>query len=482
MNLIDPLTHTVLRPVPGVSRSSAIAARLRDAIVLGVFPEGRQIPSEHSLTRLFDVAPMTIREALTSLRDDGLIVTKRGRSGGSFVSATAATALSEVAADATISDASETTHHVSAIVGKAAVLAAERASVMEIHALDSAVDRYRRVSTDNPAPLATAQAASQVAIQLARSSQSPRLTREVIAAQIEWIPWAVRAASRHLANADFPAEGQMMMVGLTDAVHQHDGARARQHVEDYVALQFRELAPALRDLVSPEGAALQAASRLGELLTETRQAVATVAERVSDQGTDKILAEACTRQLEQCHALSGIGFAADPESGRETVDWFVRESPRSGKQDERIRRRGLDISASAPGDEGYRGFDWYTLPRSLGQSTVVGPYVDYLCGDEYTLTVSVPSLPSFHAHPFTGVFVGDITVGMIERELFPSLSSTSTPLAVTHTNGRVLASTDAATPVGALVSAERCSVFATAEPYPYQVVSRSHQLEGEHVD
>lgn len=480
MNLIDPLTHTVLRPVSGISRSSAIAARLRDAIVLGVFPEGRQIPSESSLTRLFDVAPMTIREALTSLRNDGLIVTKRGRSGGSFVSATAATALSEVAVDATISDASETAHHVSAIIGKAAVLAAERASTLEVRALDSAVDRYRQVSAENPAPLTTAQAASQVAIQLARSSQSPRLTREVIAAQIEWIPWAVRAATGDLSNAEFPAEGQMMMVGLIDAVHHRNGARARQHVEDYVALQFRELAPALRDHMSPEGAAYQAASRLGELLTETQQAVTTVAECVSDQGTDRILADECTRQLERCHALSGIGFAADPESGRETVDWFVRDFPRSGQQDERIRRRGLDISASAPGDEGYRGFDWYTLPRSLGQSTVVGPYVDYLCGDEYTLTVSVPSLPSFNDDPFTGVFVADLAVGTIERVLLPALANTSTPLVIAHTDGRILTSTDPTAPVGTLIDEDTYTVVATAEPFPYRVLSRPHQRKGEH--
>lgn len=474
---IDPLTHTVLRPVPGVSRSSAISTCLRNAIILGIFTERQQIPNETALTRIFDVAPMTIREALTSLRADGLIVTRRGRSGGSFVSADAATTLVMADPAASMFDATEVAHHVSAISGKAAALAAERASAEEVRDLAAAAARFDEMSAQDPTLLPAAQAAAQVAVQLARASQSPRLTRELIASQIEWIPWAVRAAEARTLQDGRTDERQKAFDGLADAVLHRDGAKARAQVEEYIAHQLTDLTPALSPRGTTPEAAQAAAGRLTELLTAIKQAVVAVSEKVPDPDFGTSLFDACAEQLQNHPLLSGIGLAAAPDSGRESVDWFVRESPRGALQSERIRRRGVDLSASAPGEEGYRGFDWYTLPASRGQSTVVGPYVDFLCGDEYTLTLSVPAV---HDGIFTGVFVADIAVGAIEHELLPHLSGAESPLVVAHVDGRVLVSTDVDAPVGTVLNKGTYKIAATADPFPYQVVSLPGQVEGEH--
>lgn len=462
MNLVDPLTHTVLRPVHGATRSSTIAARLCDAIILGVFPDGHQIPSESSLTQLFNAAPMTIREALTSLRKEGLIVTRRGRSGGSFVADTAGATLTTVPESSTILDASEVAHHVSALTGCAAALAAKRASAADVRELITHVERHEKAAANRPSALAQAQAASQVSIQIARLSQSTRLTREIIAAQVEWMPWATGAPESLRA--------------LAEAVGGGDTRAAQEAVDEYFAAQLRELTVLKAGSAAPgrtgaTGGAEEAACRLAEILSEARDAVNSVAESVPDPRFGDSLVTACASSLESCPNLSGVGFAASPESGRELVEWFVRDAPRTtaGATDHMVRRRALDLSASAPGDAGYRGFTWYTLPAAVGHSTVVGPYVDDLCGDDYTLTISVPSVRD---GIFAGVFVGDLSVNTIERELLPLLATSGKHLAVVNGEGRVTVSTDPFAPVGALLSEADCTAVAAADPFPYQVVSR----------
>ena len=59
--------------------------RITEAIHLGLLADGEQLPVEVELARQFGVAPMTVREALAELRDQGLVETRRGRTGGSFV-------------------------------------------------------------------------------------------------------------------------------------------------------------------------------------------------------------------------------------------------------------------------------------------------------------------------------------------------------------------------------------------------------------
>lgn len=60
-----------------------IAAGLRDAIRSGQLAAGDQVPSEAQLMTHFEVARMTVRQALAELRSEGLVVAEHGR--GVFV-------------------------------------------------------------------------------------------------------------------------------------------------------------------------------------------------------------------------------------------------------------------------------------------------------------------------------------------------------------------------------------------------------------
>lgn len=60
-----------------------LARILRDRIQAGDLPPGAALPSEAALAQTFDVGRDAVRDALASLRHDGLVIITRGR--GTFV-------------------------------------------------------------------------------------------------------------------------------------------------------------------------------------------------------------------------------------------------------------------------------------------------------------------------------------------------------------------------------------------------------------
>ena len=64
-----------------------VAQRLREAIQLGILLDGERLPPEAKLAEQLGVSTVTLREALAVLREQGLVTTRRGRGGGTFVTA-----------------------------------------------------------------------------------------------------------------------------------------------------------------------------------------------------------------------------------------------------------------------------------------------------------------------------------------------------------------------------------------------------------
>ncbi len=179
----DAARSVVFAPLDGTGRAELVEQRLTDAIVSGVLRDGERLPSESELSRSLGVALVTAREALEGMRDRGLVRTRRGRDGGSFVTydrdAAARLLETRVRGHSRI-ELRDLALHVSAIAGTAAEIAADRASHDDIETL---------LAIHDGADLATAggarRALGRFQLEVAAISQSPRLVREEVRLQSE---------------------------------------------------------------------------------------------------------------------------------------------------------------------------------------------------------------------------------------------------------------------------------------------------------
>jgi DNA-binding FadR family transcriptional regulator len=80
-------TRTLFSPVPVRNPFEVTIERLAQSIRLGVLVEGDRLPPERELADTFGVSRVTLREAIKALRDAGLVESRRGRGGGTFVAA-----------------------------------------------------------------------------------------------------------------------------------------------------------------------------------------------------------------------------------------------------------------------------------------------------------------------------------------------------------------------------------------------------------
>ena len=71
--------------LPSSDVSDSVVRRIRAAVGLGLLSDGDRLPKEAELTKRFRISSFSLREALGVLRDEGLIETRAGKYGGSFV-------------------------------------------------------------------------------------------------------------------------------------------------------------------------------------------------------------------------------------------------------------------------------------------------------------------------------------------------------------------------------------------------------------
>lgn len=142
--------------------------------------------------------------------------------------------------------------------------------------------------------------------------------------------------------------------------------------------------------------------------------------------------------------VSGVGFVAAPGLLADVPAWL--EWWQCGAEgDVRPLVPDLDPEQSAYAD--YTHWDWFALPRDTGRRAVAGPYVDYLCSDEYSLTLSAPVEVGGR---FVGVAAADVYLRHFETAVLPLLRSLRGPARLVNARGRVAASGDPAHLAGSL--------------------------------
>ncbi|WP_132126469.1 FadR/GntR family transcriptional regulator [Actinocrispum wychmicini] len=230
-------------PLDQLGRAEAVAARLVDAINLGLLADAEQLPSEAELAAQFGVATVTVREALVALRQQGLVETRRGRGGGSFVRAPRTPSPWQDRLRAvSLSDLRDVGDHYVAIAGAAARLAAERSSPEDVERLRLATEDLRTAYGAE-----AARAERHFHLEIAAAAQSPRLTHQEVQLQGEgggllWLPLGAEESHR---------EAYAEHLAITEAIADADGALARSLTEEHILGALDRLAEAHLRLVTP---------------------------------------------------------------------------------------------------------------------------------------------------------------------------------------------------------------------------------------
>ena len=96
----------------------------------------------------------------------------------------------------------------------------------------------------------------------------------------------------------------------------------------------------------------------------------------------------------------------------------------------------------------YRTLEWWRVPAATGRRHFTGPYVDYMCTDDYTFTITTPVEIG---GGLVGVVGADLYVVHLERVLVRALRDSGLSGTLVNASGRIVTSTDAHRATGDLL-------------------------------
>ncbi|MBQ0984700.1 FadR family transcriptional regulator [Streptomyces sp. F63] len=237
MNRDKPgIQRAVFTPVDTLARVDAVVRRLGDAIDLGLLADGEQLPGESELAAQLGVSTVTLREALMSLRQQGLVTTRRGRGGGTFVTVPDGPAEDRLRArlsDWSTEELRDLSDHWAAVSGAAARLAAQRTEPEDLQQLNRSLEELTRA--ENSA--ARSRIYGRFHVELAAAAQSARLTKAEVTLQTE-----VGALMRLVLGGDeYLGDVLDRHRAVISAVHDGKENRARDLAEQCVQTSMTRL-------------------------------------------------------------------------------------------------------------------------------------------------------------------------------------------------------------------------------------------------
>ncbi|HKU11179.1 MAG TPA: GntR family transcriptional regulator, partial [Sinomonas sp.] len=322
-------------PLETAERGEEIGRRIRHAIELGVLEDGTQLPSENDLAAMMRVSTQTLRAALAELRHLGLVETRRGRGGGSFVKANLGDivrARRESLAAYSLEDLRDIRECRAVLAGSAAAAAAGRSQQIAIARLASLAGMIGAART----PAEMTRADSQFHLELSAAARSVRLTRQDMALHAEIGPLVWTNTPERAANA--AAEH----AAIVEAIRTGDPALARSRAEEHVRHDMNGLIDLRMSMDSaapgapPLGAELGGEPGEARLVERSISSIGSFATKIKESATASIRAiEAAVHEAvgaaavprlsdldevydvarhtleEASPALYGLGFLAD---------------------------------------------------------------------------------------------------------------------------------------------------------------------------
>ncbi len=140
--------------------------------------------------------------------------------------------------------------------------------------------------------------------------------------------------------------------------------------------------------------------------------------------------------------LAGAGVVVAPHVLPEDPYWLEWWLAGPEGDPAAASRLAVDVNPDSVSFRDYSTLAWFEEPRRTGQRCITGPYVDYLCTDQYALTFTVPVVAG---ERFLGVAGVDVLVRWFEEYLLRHLDThpeLEEGCVVVNHNGRVVASPD----------------------------------------
>lgn len=135
--------------------------------------------------------------------------------------------------------------------------------------------------------------------------------------------------------------------------------------------------------------------------------------------------------------VGGCGVVPAPNLLADAPYWMEWFWPVPDREPEALR---VNLEPLAPDFFDYTTADWFVTPQRTRERHIAGPYVDYVCTNEYATTLA---LPVEVRGEFVGIVALDVTVTGWEPRILPALRSIGEPVTLTNATGRVIASTSA---------------------------------------
>lgn len=335
-------------PLESVERGEEIGRRIRHAIELGVLEDGAQLPSESDLAARMGVSAMTLRAALAGLRDMGLLETRRGKGGGSFVRANTgdiARVQRDTLAEYSVEGLRDIREYRAFLAGSAAAAAAGLSQQIAIGRLASMAAMIE--TAHNPAEMTPAD--SRFHIELASMSGSVLLTRQEMAMQAEVgaLVWIGAPDRRGAAAKEHAA--------IVEAIRVGDAVRARAVAEDHVREDMNRLIDLRMSMDAPPSARPPSKEGIDRAISAVKAFAASLQEAAAAsiravEGAVHVDLDRATRgglgELTQVYDVArrnvarfepdlyGTGFIADPSFFGETgMIWcYTPSGPESAQR------------------------------------------------------------------------------------------------------------------------------------------------------
>ncbi|MFJ4210846.1 GntR family transcriptional regulator [Paenarthrobacter sp. NPDC089675] len=440
-------------PLETAERGEEIALRLRHSIELGVLEDGTQLPSESELAAKMRVSTMTLRTALAELRHLGLLETRRGKGGGSFVRANTgdiAKAQRDTLARYSLEHLRDVREYRAFLSGSAAAVAAGRSQQVPIGRLSSMAALIGTAQTSAE----MTRADSQFHIELAATSGSVLFTRQEITMQAEVgaLVWA-DAPDRRIAAANEHAM-------IVDAVRAGNATDARALAEEHVRRDMNRLIDLRMSIESPtvppsssEGSdsAVYAVESFTADLKEAVAASIGIVEEAAQEGLDHAkfgrldelenVYDVARERLQAMPALYGTGFIAEQSYfGAPGSIWCYLPSGAESPQ-----RFEFEMG---PEFYDYSTAPWWPAPDADAEVHTSYAYIDALGTNEHVITFTKRVT---RAGKMAGLAAADILISRLQTEFAPLMQPLPPNTCIVDQNEVVIA-TNTASLVGATLS------------------------------